>query len=520
MLTSPKSRETLRSVRTVIVDEIHALARDKRGSHLALSLERLECLCRTSPVRIGLSATQSPIERIARFLVGARDDSAGRPACSIIDAGHIRELDLKIEVPPSELSAVCSHEQWGEVYDQLARLITSHRSTLVFVNTRRLAERVCHHLTETLGADAVASHHGSLSRELRHSAEERLKTGQLRAIVATASLEMGIDVGFIDLVCQIGSPRAIATLLQRVGRSGHSLGVVPKGRLFPLTRDELIECLALVRAVHQRRLDQVEIPHAPLDILAQQIVAMTACEDWPEDELFEVCRRASPFAELTRKDFDRIVEMLSEGVARGSRSGAYLHRDRLAQSRLRARRHARLAAITSGGAIPEVADFRVVTEEEHTFVGTLNEDFALESLAGDIFLLGNSSWRIRYVRGGEVVVSDAQGAPATVPFWLGEAPGRTVELSAEVSALREEIARRIELPAGDEVVTESSAAGTSRPSRASRARGVSLGMALEHAEPVAYVETSPASRPGLRVSHSDHGLGRLLLRTDSKRLPC
>ncbi len=262
MLTSPKSRETLRSVRTVIVDEIHALARDKRGSHLALSLERLECLCRSSPVRIGLSATQSPIERIARFLVGAREDAAGRPACSIIDSGHVRELDLKIEVPPSDLSAVCSHEQWGEVYEQLARLITLHRSTLVFVNTRRLAERVCHHLTETLGADAVASHHGSLSRELRHSAEERLKTGQLRAIVATASLEMGIDVGFIDLVCQIGSPRAIATLLQRVGRSGHSLGVVPKGRLFPLTRDELVECLALVRAIRQRRLDQIEIPRA------------------------------------------------------------------------------------------------------------------------------------------------------------------------------------------------------------------------------------------------------------------
>ncbi|HEX4148504.1 MAG TPA: DEAD/DEAH box helicase, partial [Pirellulales bacterium] len=313
MLTSPKSRETLRSVRTVIVDEIHALARDKRGSHLALSLERLECLCRTPPVRIGLSATQSPIERIARFLVGARDNAAAQPACSIIDSGHLRELDLKIEVPPSELSAVCSHEQWAEVYEQLGRLIASHRSTLIFVNTRRLAERVCHQLTEMLGADAVASHHGSLSRELRHSAEERLKNGQLRAIVATASLEMGIDVGFIDLVCQIGSPRAIATLLQRVGRSGHSLGVVPKGRLFPLTRDELIECLALVRAVQQRRLDQVEVPHAPLDILAQQIVAMAACEDWLEDDLFEVCRRAAPFEQLSRADFDRIVEMLSEG---------------------------------------------------------------------------------------------------------------------------------------------------------------------------------------------------------------
>ena len=442
LLTSPKSRETLRSVRTVIVDEIHALARDKRGSHLALSLERLEQLCEERPVRIGLSATQAPIEAIGRFLVGVRADATGQPECRIIDGGHQRQIDLRVEVPPAPLAAVCSNETWGEIYARLCEQITTHRSTLVFVNTRRMSERVTHHLAEALGEDAVASHHGSLARHLRHSAEERLKAGELKAIVATASLEMGIDIGYIDLVCQLGSPRAISTLLQRVGRSGHSLGKVPCGRLFPLTRDELLECLALVRAVRQGRLDKIEIPHAPLDILAQQIVAMTACDDWDEDELFELCRQAAPYAALKREDYDATLDMLAKGISSKSKAGAYLHRDRIA-NRLRARKHARLAAITSGGAIPEVADFRVVTADEGTFVGTLNEDFAIESLAGDIFLLGNSSWRIEYVRGGEVVVTDAHGAPATVPFWLGEAPGRTVELSAEVSGLNEEIGAKI-----------------------------------------------------------------------------
>jgi ATP-dependent Lhr-like helicase len=441
LLTSAKGREMLRSVRTVIVDEIHALARDKRGSHLALSLERLAALCPQPPVRIGLSATQRPIDEIARFLVGARR-SDGEPECRIVDTGHVRRLDLAVEVPPSELSAVCSHETWDEVYRRLTELIATHRSTLVFVNTRRLAERICHKLSELLGADAVASHHGSLSRETRLSAERRLQTGELKAIVATASLELGIDVGYIDLVCQIGSPRSIATFLQRVGRSGHSLGALPCGRLFALTRDELLECLALVRAVGAGRLDQIEIPNCPLDILAQQMVAAVAAQECSEDELFELVRRAWPYRELARADFDALVEMLSEGVARGGRNGAYLHRDRI-HGRLRARRGARITALTCGGAIPDLADYRVVTAADRTFVGTVNEDFAIESLAGDIFLLGNTSWRIRYVRGGEVVVDDAQAAPATIPFWLGEAPGRTIELSAEVSALRGDLARHV-----------------------------------------------------------------------------
>jgi ATP-dependent Lhr-like helicase len=453
LLTSAKGRNALRNVRTVIVDEIHALARDKRGSHLSLSLARLDRLCTQGersdaaensgaerPTRIGLSATQRPMAEIACFLVGAANvDDSGRAQCQIVDAGHVRQLDLAVEIPKSELSAVCSVESWDEVYQRLCELIGQHRSTLIFVNTRRMAERVCHYLEEQLGAGHVASHHGSLSRELRLDAEERLKNGELKAIVATASLELGIDIGMIDLVCQIGSPRSIATFLQRVGRAGHALGKVPKGRLFALTRDELLEALALIYAVGQGRLDPVEIPIAPLDILAQQIVAAAAAEDWNEDELFEMCRQAWPYRSLPRGEFEAVISMLSEGIGRGNRAGAYLHRDRI-NDRLRARRGARIAAITSGGAIPEQADYRVVTEGERTFVGTLNEDFAIESQAGDVFQLGNASWRICYVRGGEVTVEDAHGAPATIPFWLGEAPGRTLELSSVFSEFRAKLA--------------------------------------------------------------------------------
>jgi ATP-dependent helicase Lhr and Lhr-like helicase len=457
LLTSAGGRKLLQPARTVIVDEIHSLARDKRGSHLALSLERLDRLCAPSdkpgrPLaaaghrlqRIGLSATQKPVDEIARFLVGAKGvDDAGVPDARIVDMGHVRRLDLDVEVPGSDLSAVCSNEQWQEVYARLTELINAHRSTLIFVNTRRMAERVSHHLTEKLGEGAVASHHGSLSRELRLSAEERLKSGGLKAVVATASLELGIDVGFIDLVCQIGSPRSIAAFLQRVGRAGHSLGVVPKGRLFAMSRDELMEGLSLLRAVRRGRLDRVEMPVAPLDILAQQIVAASVSEEWTEDELYRLCAAAWPYRGLSRRDFDEVVRMLSEGIGRSRRDGAYLHRDAL-NGVVRARRHARLAAVLSGGAIPENADYRVVAEESRAFVGTVNEDFAIESLPGDVFLLGNTSWRIRHVRGGEVTVQDAGGAPATIPFWLGEAPGRTRELSAEVSGLRGDIAEKLE----------------------------------------------------------------------------
>src|SRR5690242_6542423 len=435
LLTSERARKMLATVRTVIVDEIHAVARDKRGSHLALSLARLEHLVGRPLQRIGLSATQKPIEQIAQFLTSA--------PCEILDSGHARDLDLAIEIPSSPLDAVMAGEVWEEMYERLAQLVTEHRTTLIFVNTRRLAERLTMHLSERLGAEHVTSHHGSLSKEKRLDAEHRLKTGQLKCLVATASLELGIDIGTIDLVCQIASPRSIAALLQRVGRSGHHLQAVPKGRLFPLSRDDLLECTALLRAARERLLDRLIIPQKPLDILAQQIVAAAAAEDWDEDALFDLVRRAYPYRDLTRAEFDGVVRMLGDGfTTRRGRRGAHIHYDGV-NRRLRGRRGARLAALTSGGAIPDIGDYRVVLEPSEIFVGTLNEDFAIESSAGDIFQLGNASYLILKVESGQVRVADAQGQPPTIPFWLGEAPARTDELSAEVSRLRSDIEARL-----------------------------------------------------------------------------
>jgi ATP-dependent Lhr-like helicase len=441
LLTAEKSRAILRDVETVIVDEIHAVADDKRGAHLALSLERLEALVAEShpnrtPVRIGLSATQEPIELVAKFLVGN-----GRAEPVIVNIGRRRALDLAVEVPRSELGPIASNEMWEEVYDRLAELVLQHRSTLVFVNTRRLSERISHHLAQRLGADAVAAHHGSLARKVRLVAENKLKSGDVRVLVATASLELGIDIGTVDLVCQIDSPHSIAVALQRIGRAGHWRGAVPKGRLFAMTRDELIECAALVRALRQGELDRLEIPDSPLDILAQQIVAMCACEDWSEDDLFQVVRRAYPYRDLARQDFDSLLEILSEGItARRGRYGSYLHRDRV-RHRLRGRRGSRLVAITNGGAIPESALYTVVAQPEGVMVGTVAEDFAAESMRGEVFLLGNTSWRISRIEGssGRVLVEDARGAAPDIPFWLGEAPARTPELSARVSEIREKI---------------------------------------------------------------------------------
>ena len=434
LLTAARSREILRTIESVIVDEIHAVADDKRGAHLALSLERLDHLTGKRLPRIGLSATQKPIELVAGFLTGA-----GRLKPVIVQIGHRRKLDLAIEVPGSELGPVASNEMWDEIYDRIAVLATQHRSTLVFVNTRRLSERLAHHLGERLGKDAVAAHHGSLSRKLRLAAERKLKAGEIRALVATASLELGIDIGSVELVCQIGSPRSISACLQRIGRAGHWRGAVPKGRLFVTTRDELLECAALVRAIRQGDLDRIAVPEAPMDILAQQIVAMCAAEDWKEDKLFQTVRCAYPYRNLARADFDEIVEMLSEGIASArGRYAAYLHRDRV-NGMVRARRGSRLVAITSGGAIPENSLYTVVAHPEGTVVGTVDEDFAVESLAGDIMLLGNTSWRIRRVQSGSVLVEDAQGAAPNVPFWRGEAPARTEELSGHVSELRQKI---------------------------------------------------------------------------------
>ncbi|HEV3510633.1 MAG TPA: DEAD/DEAH box helicase [Candidatus Sulfotelmatobacter sp.] len=477
LLTADKSRAILRDVETVIVDEIHAVADDKRGAHLTLSLERLEALTHCPPVRIGLSATQKPIEEVAHFLTGS-----GRPKPVIVNIGHRRKLDLAIEVPPMPLGPVASNEMWDSIYDRLVQLVGQHRSTLVFVNTRRMAERLAHQLGERMGEENVAAHHGSLSRKLRLTAEKKLKEGQIRVLVATASLELGIDIGAVDLVVQTNSPRAIAVALQRVGRSGHWRGAVPKGRFFATTRDDLMECAALVRAIRMGDLDRLMIPEAPLDVLAQQIVATCAAgrgsggnpqassrrtadgdpstslragagaadtgamdSGWDEDELYDLIRRAYPYRNLKRESFDSILEMLSEGIAaRRGRYGAYLHRDRV-NGRLRARRGARLAAITSGGAIPDNSLYTVVAEPDGAMVGTVDEDFAVESNRGDIMLLGNTSWIIHRIEtnSGRMLVHDAHGAPPSVPFWRGEAPARTEELSAHVGELRQKISEML-----------------------------------------------------------------------------
>ncbi len=444
LLTAERSRAMLRTARTVIVDEIHAVIESRRGAHLALSLERLDHVAGRRLQRIGLSATQRPIERVGRFLVGSDEtpspNGRARAPLRIVDHGHARTIDLELLLPPSPLEAVMSNEAWDEVFARIVDLVEAHRTTLVFVNTRRLAERIAGNLAERLGEGAVTAHHGSMARAARHSAEERLRTGELRALVATSSLELGIDIGHIDLVVQIGSPRRIATLLQRVGRSGHTVAGQPKGRLIPLTRDELIECIALIGAVRERYLDEVIVPPLPLDVLAQQIVAEAAAEDWSCTDLFALARRAWPYRHLDRATFDDVVRMVARGFAtRRGRRGALLHLDEV-NGQVRGRRGARITAITSGGAIPDVADYRVVLEPDGTTIGTLDEDFAIESMAGDVFQLGATSWRILRVENGTVRVADAHGEPPGLPFWFGEAPARSDELSAAVAALRDGVA--------------------------------------------------------------------------------
>jgi ATP-dependent Lhr-like helicase len=509
LLGSESGRATLATTHTVIVDEIHAIAGSKRGSHLALTLERLEALCQRRLVRIGLSATQKPIDRVARFLTGEGENAAlaamapplseegasqerdrlwserdvdgsaepspshrdslrsqplsparglpdgrrgergstgfdTRPQCTIVDVGYIRQRDLTLEVPPVPLEAVMSNDAWELVYNRIANLVEEHRTTLVFVNTRRMAERAARHLSERLGKDAVAAHHGSLAKEHRLDAERRLKRGELRVLVATASLELGIDIGDVELVCQLGSPRSIAALLQRVGRSGHSLGGTPKGRLFPATRDDLVECAALLDCVRRGELDALQIPPAPLDVLAQQLIAELGACEWDEDALFALVRRAQPYATLERADFDAVVRMIAEGfTTRVGARGSYVHRDAV-HHRLRGRRNARLTAVTSGGTIPDNADYRVVLEPQAQVIGSVNEDFAIESLAGDVFQLGNQSYRILRVERDRLRVEDAQGMPPNIPFWLGEAPGRSDEVSAGVARLRADVAAQLD----------------------------------------------------------------------------
>ena len=447
LVTSASGRKMLSTTRAVIVDEIHALAPNKRGAHLTLTLERLEALTGRRLTRIGLSATQKPIELVAKFLVGdavrpGNDlfDQANDNACTIVDAGHARDRDLAIELPQSPLSAVMSNDIWQEVYGRLSELILLHKTTLIFVNTRRMAERVARFLSERLSKEAVTAHHGSMAKEQRLAAEQRLKSGELQALVATSSLELGIDIGDVNLVCQLGSPHAIAAFLQRVGRSGHAVGALPKGRLFPTSRDDLVECTALLDSIQRGELDQLVIRDKPLDVLAQQIAAEVALQNWREDDLFNLIRRAYPFRYVTREEFLEIVRMLADGyTTRRGRGNAYLHRDAV-NNVLHGRRGAALTAVTSGGTIPDTADYNVVLEPEAIQVGTVNEDFAIESMAGDVFQLGNQSYQIMRVERGTVRVEDAHGAPPSIPFWLGEGPARSDALTQSVSRLRSELA--------------------------------------------------------------------------------
>jgi ATP-dependent helicase Lhr and Lhr-like helicase len=486
-LTAERSRATLASVETVIVDEIHALARDKRGSHLTLSLERLQAVTERPPLRIGLSATVKPVETAARLLVGA-----GEPLATVVDSGHRRRLDLSLELPDGELEAAISGDQFEEILDRIAAHVANHRTTLVFVNTRKLSERLAHQLGERLGQDQVAAHHGSLSRERRQRVELRLRAGDLRALVATASLELGIDVGPVELVCQIGSPRSIATFLQRVGRANHHRTGVPRGIVYPTTRDELVECTALLAAVRRGRLDALQPPEQPLDVLAQQIVAEAAArgdEGVAEDELFGIVTRAWPYRQLTRDDFEEVVDLVSAGIETGrGRRMAYLHRDRV-NGRLRGRRGARLATLTSGGAIPETGDYRVLMEPGDVFVGTVNEDFAIESQKGDVFLLGTHPWQIVQVTNGTMRVRDATGRHPTVPFWLGEAPSRTDELSEEVSRLRSALAERLDADGREAAIAF-----------VQQASGVDL---VAAALVVDYLATGRAELGGVMPSHDD-----------------
>lgn len=433
LLTSAGGRRLLGDVRTVVVDEIHALANTKRGAHLMLSLERLEALLAQRPQRLGLSATQKPIEEMARFLVGT-----GRTAPQIVDYGHVRERQVRLEIPHTDsLSAIATNQLWEFVYDRISELTKNKRTILVFVNTRRLAERVGRYLAERVGAKQVAVHHGSLAREEREEAERRLKSGSLSVLVATASLELGLDIGMVDLVCQIGSPHAVSTFLQRLGRSGHGVGMISRGRLFPLTRSDLVECVALLDALDRDWLETITVSGSgPTDVLVQQMVAEVAARGEVSSEvLFGQLVRAWPYRDLDKETFGELLNMISRGFS--TRLGRHLAHLRFDQQekKIYARPGARRFAIENGGVIPDLFDYDVKLLPENLSIGTVSEDFAFESMTGDVFQLGNRSYRLIQVRSGTAYVEDAAGAPPSIPFWFGDAPGRTKVLSQAVSEL-------------------------------------------------------------------------------------
>lgn len=448
LLTSPNGRNILRHVSTVIVDEIHYMAPDKRGTHLTLSLERLDRLTMETSgrraQRIGLSATQRPLELVADFLSGV---DRIRPT-RIVDCVAARSVDFAISLPATELEAVMPTEQFHEVLGQLADMVAQHTTTLIFVQSRRLAERLAHELTDVLlenslvgdAEQSVAAHHGSMSHERRHLIESKLRAGQLRALVATASLELGIDIGPVDLVVQVGSPRSISTFLQRAGRANHRVGGIPTARLIPFNRHELIEAIALLDSVRRGELDVLQIPEEPIDVLMQQLVAevSTRADDTP-DALYELVRHAYPYRNLSRATFDEALEFVSHGVftGRGQR-GQQLSLDPINDT-VRPRRSAKHAAIMNGGTIPDLGDYNVIVDPDNQVIGQLSEDFAIESAVGDVFLLGTHAWRVVRVEQSSVRVVDADGAEPSVPFWFGESPARTWELSQAVSRLYEEL---------------------------------------------------------------------------------
>ena len=449
LLTSPRFRQKLRAVRYVIVDELHAIAGNKRGAHLMLTLERLEHLVRRGdlprPARIGLSATLNPIETLAAFLAGAEvaDDGTRnvRPIRIVRADDDPRQLDLRVIAPGPELGSLATHQHWEAMYDALAALIREHRTTLVFTLSRRWAERIALALQKRVGPDAVMAHHGSLARIERLQAEQRLKRGELKAIVATSSLELGIDVGAVDLVCQVDSPKSIAAAVQRIGRSGHHLGGTPKGRFFALTIDDLLECAAAVRAARHGHLDEVEIPAGCLDVAAQQIIALaTDQEEISETELLNMLRSVQNFAGLEPPALQQLIlEMSAQLPERIQGANPKIFYDQV-NRRVRARRGARLAAITSGGTIPESGNLDVVIASESRKIGDVEEDFAQESSRGDIFSLGSMPWRVLGISKNRFLVEPAPGMAPSLPFWQTEAAGRSPALSTELCDLRREIA--------------------------------------------------------------------------------
>ncbi len=442
MLTSASGRNLLETIETVIIDEVHALASTRRGAHLSLSLARLECLCAdaarrggltTEPVplqRIAVSATVQPLSLVACYL-------AGDAPVAICRDARPRAFDIRMLLPPQGLSAVMSGDAWSAIYGELAQEIAKHRTTLIFVNNRRLCERLARHLSELIGSELVASHHGSLSHTQRHKSEQQLKAGTLKVMVATSSLELGLDIGSIDLVVQISSPRSIHAFIQRAGRSEHHKNGTSRALLVPLTRDDLSECVALVRSVRQGNLEQLALASPALDILAQQIVAETAMRDIAADELYTVMKSEYIWRELRRSDFDGVLSMLNDGYSlRFGRRSRYIFYDRTEQI-VRARPGARITAALNGGAIPENFEYEVIEEPDGTYVGSVHEDFAIESSRGDVFQLGNRLWQITQVSGNRVSVVYAPNKHPTIPFWIVDVPGRTDALSAAVSSLHE-----------------------------------------------------------------------------------